>query len=275
MARKDNLPMEPLALDDSNAQLFYVHKGLSAEIVLNRPERLNAMTAGMWRRLHDIIRLLADDPQLRCILVRSTSPKAFSPGCDILEFDTLRANSSQGRTYGRMMHDTLDAFLACPIPILAEIRGICVGAGLEIASVCDLRLCGHTARFGAPIKNLGLVMAYPELSPLLDILPEDILLEMLLTGRTYNAEEALACQMVTRVVQDDVLERTVQETMDAIISGAPLAARWHKRFIRHLSSHQPLSEAEKAICFDCYDTEDYQEGCQAFKAHRKPVFKGK
>ncbi len=267
--------MATLALDDSSTQLFYVRKGLTAEIVLNRPERLNAMTAGMWHRLHDIITLLADDPQLRCILVRSTSPKAFSPGCDILEFDSLRANSSQGKTYGKMMHDTLAAFLACPIPILAEIRGICVGAGLEIASVCDLRICGHTARFGAPIKNLGLVMAYPELSPLLDILPKDILLEMLLTGRIYNAEEALARQMVTRVVQDGALTTAVQGIVEEITSGAPLAARWHKRFIQHLSSHQPLSEADKAICFDCYDTADYREGCQAFKAHRKPVFKGK
>lgn len=275
MIRKDSLPMEPLALDASNAPLFYVHKGLTAEIVLNRPERLNAMTAAMWRRLYHIIRLLADDPQLRCILVRSTSPKAFSPGCDILEFDTLRANSGQGRTYGRMMHDTLDAFLACPIPIVAEIRGICIGAGLEIASVCDLRICGHTARFGAPIKNLGLVMAYPELSPLLDIMPKDTLLDMLLTGRIYNAGEAFEHHLVTRVVPDNDLAIIVQETVDAIASGAPLAARWHKQFIHRLTNHQPLSETEKAICFDCYDTEDYSEGCQAFKEHRKPVFKGK
>lgn len=267
--------MSSLALDDSNAPLFYIHKELTAEIVLNRPERLNAMTADMWHRLHNIITLLSDDPHLRCILVRSTSEKAFSPGCDILEFDTLRANSHQGKAYGKMMHDTLAAFLACPIPIVAEIRGICVGAGLEIAAVCDLRICGHTARFGAPIKNLGLVMAYPELSPLLNICSKDTLMDMLLTGRIYNAEEAFRYHLVTRIVKDDALTTTIQEIVEAVASGAPLAACWHKKFIRNLIDGRPLSETDQITCFDCYDTEDYREGCQAFKEHRKPVFKGK
>ncbi len=267
--------MAPLALDDSNAPVFYLYQGLTADIVLNRPERLNALTTDMWHRLHQIITRLSHDAQLRCIVVRSTSPKAFSPGCDILEFETCRANSSQGKTYGRLMHDTLKAFQTCPIPLVAAIRGICIGAGLEIASVCDLRICGHTARFGAPIKNLGLVMAYPELSPLLNILPKDILLDMLLTGRLYHAKEAVEHHLVTHAVQDEDLSAAVQKTVDAIASGAPLAARWHKQFIRHLTSRHPLSETDKDVCFDCYDTEDYREGSQAFREHRNPVFRGK
>ncbi len=267
--------METLALDDRNAAVFYTRQGVIAEIVLNRPERLNAITANMWRRLQCIITLLSGDTQLRCITVKSTCGKAFSPGCDILEFETLRTGSVQGKAYGKMMHDTLATFQDCPIPLVAEIQGLCVGAGLEIASVCDLRICGHTARFGAPIKNLGLVMAYPELAPLLEIAPKDVVLDMLLTGRIFSAEEALANRLVTRVANDDELSATVQETVNAIATGAPLAARWHKQFIRKIASRHPISEADQALCFACYNTEDYLEGCKAFQEKRKPVFTGK
>jgi enoyl-CoA hydratase/carnithine racemase len=264
--------METLALDDRSAPVFYTRLGVVAEIVLNRPERINAITANMWQRLHSVITLLSEDVQLRCITVKSTCMKAFSPGCDILEFETLRTGNAQGKAYGRMMHDTLTAFQDCPIPLVAEIRGLCVGAGLEIASVCDLRISGHTALFGAPIKNLGLVMAYPELKPLLEIAPKDVVLDMLLTGQIYNAKEALANRLVTRVVNDDELSTTVQETVEEIATGAPLAACWHKQFVRKIASQTPISEADKAQCFACYDTEDYREGCKAFKEKRKPVF---
>ena len=95
---------------------------------------------------------------MRCIVLRSTSPKAFSPGCDIHEFSVCRANKAQAREYGELMHRTLEAFENCPVPVIAEIRGLCVGAGLELAAVCDIRLCCESSRFGAPIKNLGLVI---------------------------------------------------------------------------------------------------------------------
>ena len=111
-----------------------------------------------------------------------------------------------------------------------------------------------------------------ELKPLLEIAPKDVVLDMLLTGRIYNAKEALANRLVTRVVNDDELSTTVQETVEEITTGAPLAACWHKQFVRNIASQTPISEADKAQCFACYDTEDYREGCKAFKEKRKPVF---
>ena len=267
--------IDEASLHDSRQTVFYCHKGLFAEVILNRSERLNALTADMWQRLHLIISSLSQDTTLRCILIKSHSPKAFSAGCDIQEFETIRTGKTQGRTYGKLMHDTLNALRHCPIPVVASIQGVCIGAGLEIASTCDIRLCEENARFGAPIKNLGLVMAYPELSPLLEIVNKTILLDMLLTGRIYNAQEAWIHHLVTRVVPHEKLEQETTKTIEAIISGAPLAARWHKQFIHHLVAQNTFNETDLSMCFDCFDTEDYLEGCNAFKMHRKPIFQGK
>lgn len=92
--------------------------------------------------------------------------KSFSPGNDIAEFATERSNKEQAMAYGKIMHQTVQALANCPHPVIAQIHGICVGGGMEIASLADIRICGKSSRFGAPIKNLGLVMAYDEMAPL-------------------------------------------------------------------------------------------------------------
>lgn len=263
-------------LQNDREPVYFVHQGHAATIVLNRPEKLNAITLSMWKRLHQVITTLSGDDSLRCIVIRSSCAKAFSPGCDIDEFAQCRSNKSQAQAYGRLMHDTLNAFWHCPIPVVAEIRGICVGAGLEIASTCDFRIASETCRLGAPIKNLRLVMAYPELEPLLQLTGKDILQEMLLEGKIFHADEAYEKHLVTRIVPDHRLADAVAETVSNIVSGAPLAARWHKKFIRRLTAGiSPVTLEEYDECFDCFDTEDFRIGYQSFLRRIPPDFKGK
>ena len=262
-------------LDDGNEPVYLERDGHTATIVLNRPDKLNAITRQMWMRLYQAITSLSADTSLRCIVLRSTSTKAFSPGCDIHEFSLCRADKVQAREYGMLMHRTLKAFENCPAPVIAEIRGLCVGAGLELASVCDIRLCGESARFGAPVKNLGLVMAYPELKPLLKLTSPDVLMEILLESRIFNAREALESHLVTRVIPDEELADAVHQSVSDIVSGAPLAARWHKRFIRRLTDPSPVTPQEYDECFDCFDTEDYSKGYHAFINRSLPDFEGK
>src|SRR5207244_4648704 len=126
--------------------------GAIATVVLNRPDKLNALTKGMWQALGATIDTLSADEALRCIILRGAGEKAFSPGNDIGEFATERANKAQAIAYGRVMHETLRALGDCRVPLVAQIHGICVGGGLEIAALCDLRICGESSRFGAPIK---------------------------------------------------------------------------------------------------------------------------
>ena len=246
-----------------------------ATVTLNRPEKLNALTRDMWRTLGATIESLSTDAQLRCIIVRGAGERAFSPGNDIGEFARERSNKEQARGYGAVMHATARAFAECPVPLVAQIHGICVGGGLEIASMCDLRICGESSRFGAPIKNLGLVMAYAEMAPLLRLVGSSIALEILLEGRIFDAAEALRIGLVSRVVPDDQVAAEAAAAAARIAEGAPLVARWHKKFARRLADPAPISAAEADECFDCFDTEDFRIGYAAFLAKTKPEFTGR
>jgi len=189
-----------------------------ATITLNRPEKLNALTKDMWGRLGDVIEDLSDQRKLRCIVIKGAGDKAFSPGNDIREFETERADSQQAESYGRLMHRVLSGLRNCPIPTLAVIQGICVGGGLEIAACCDLRICGESSRFGVPINRLGLVMAYQEIAALKALVGDAVALEILLEGRVFDSREAKEKNLVTRIVSDsEVLsegERTAKRIAD-------------------------------------------------------------
>ncbi|MCD6673042.1 MAG: enoyl-CoA hydratase-related protein [Burkholderiaceae bacterium] len=246
-----------------------------AIVVLNRPHKLNALTRSMWQRLGETMRALSDDDSVRCVVVRGAGEKSFSPGNDIGEFETMRSNREQAIAYGEVMHATAQAIAECRHPTLAQIHGICVGGGLEIAALCDLRICGAGSRFGAPIKNLGLVMAYPEIAPLIELAGRSVALELLYEGRILDAREAYEKGLVNRVVADDRVAGECRETARRIADGAPLVARWHKKFVRRLAQGTPLSEAERLEAFDCFDTEDFRTGYRAFLAKTKPVFAGR
>jgi enoyl-CoA hydratase/carnithine racemase len=248
--------------------------GAIATVVLDRPEKLNALTRAMWEHLGETVATLSADDSIRCVIVRGAGEKAFSPGNDIGEFATARSNKAQAIEYGRSMHDTAKALAECRHPIVAQIHGICVGGGLEIAALCDLRICGASSRFGAPIKNLGLVMAYPEMAPLVRLAGPAVALEILLEGRVFDAQEALAKRLVTRVVPDDQVAGEAQAAAQRIAEGAPLVARWHKKFARRLADLRPITAEEHEEAFDCFDTADFREGYAAFLAKRKPEFKG-
>jgi enoyl-CoA hydratase len=258
-----------------NDSIGVTRDGAIATVVLNRPAKLNALTKAMWIELGAAIDALSSDDSVRCIIVRGAGERAFSPGNDIAEFATERANKAQAIAYGAAMHDTARAIKACRHPLVAQIHGVCVGGGLEIAALCDLRICGASSRFGAPIKNLGLVMAYAEMAPLVDLVGKAVALELLLEGRILDAAEAKEKGLVTRVVPDAEVAAEARATAERIADGAPLVARWHKKFALRLADPRPLSAKERNECFDCFDTEDFRIGYAAFLAKRKPDFRGK
>ena len=249
--------------------------GHIATVTLNRPDKLNAMTKPMWRRLGEVLEELAADDDLRCVVLRGAGGKSFSPGNDISEFETDRSNSERAKAYGAILHRALTELKACRHPTVALIEGICVGGGLEIAALCDLRICGESSRFGVPINRLGLVMAYPEIDGLRRLVGRSTALEILLEGRLFGAAEAKAKGLVTRVVPDDKVEEEAYAAARRIAEGAPLVARWHKKFLDRLEDPAPLSEAEHDEGYACYDTEDFRIGYRSFLAKTRPEFKGR
>ncbi|MDP2400089.1 MAG: enoyl-CoA hydratase-related protein [Burkholderiales bacterium] len=245
-----------------------------ATVTLNRPERLNALNRGMWEALGDTLRQLSADETLRCIVLRGAGGKAFAAGADIAEFASERADARQAKGYGELIHATMQAVARCKHPTVALIEGACVGGGLEIAAMCDMRICGSSSRFGVPISKLGLTMGYGELTGLLTLVGRAVALEILLEGRVFGAEEAYHKGLVNRVAPDTEVEKESYALARRIADGAPLVARWHKQFIERLTPGVAIPPAEWDEGFACFDTADYREGVRAFIAKTKPEFKG-
>jgi enoyl-CoA hydratase/carnithine racemase len=255
-------------------------EGFVATVVIDNAAKRNAMSQAMWIAMGDAIEALSDEALsapagLRLIVLRGEGTEAFGSGADIDEFETIRATKEQGIAFARHGHRAMHAVRDCPIPTLAAIRGACVGGGLELAAGADMRLASDDARFGVPIARLGATLAYPELEGLMRLAGPTTALELLLEGRVIGAAEALAKGIVNRVVPMAGFEDELQKTVARIVAGAPLSARWHKRFVRRLREGTPLDEAELAEGYACFDTEDFRIGYQTFLAKQPPVFKGK
>ena len=255
--------------------ILVTHDGSIVTVTLNRPHKFNALTKPMWQRLGAAMRELSADESLRCVVLRGAGGRGFAPGNDISEFATERRDFDQGKAYGAILHDALGAIADCRHPTVALIEGICVGGGLEIAALCDMRICGEGSRFGVPINRLGLVMAHAEMAALVQLAGRAVALEMLLEGRVFGAREALDKRLVHRVVPDADVPAEAYATAGRIAAGAPLVARWHKQFLRELDAGAPLDAQQRDEGFRCYDTEDFRIGYQAFLAKTPPAFVGR
>jgi len=256
-------------------QIYLSRDGGIATIVLNRPEKLNALSVAMYRRLQALLEECHRDTDLRCVVIRGAGGRAFSVGADIGEFEATRSSAEKAREYARITHPAAAAIRSCRHPVVALIQGLCVGGGFGLANLCDIRVCGESSRFGVPIKRLGLVEGYDELEPIVRALGASATLEILLTGDLLDAQAALLLGLVNRVVPDGRVEEEAYAVARKIAEGAPLAARWHKRFVYDLVARRPLTPEEKDVSYHCFDTEDFRIGYRAFLAKTKPGFVGR
>ncbi len=245
-----------------------------ATVTLSNPDKRNAIDSAMWRQLAEVMASLSANDQVRCIVVRGDGEQAFAAGGDIEEFIHCRDTLEHAMAYHALAGSAMQAIADCPQPTLAMIHGACIGGGLEVAAQCDLRLCGQSATFGAPINRLGFSMYPVEMAGLLKLAGQATLLEILLEGRILTAAEAHAKGLATRVVADGQLSEEADASARRIAAGAPLVARWHKQWLRRLQDSRPLDEQELRASFAFLDSQDYREGLTAFLEKRPPRFRG-
>ncbi|MBO4119527.1 enoyl-CoA hydratase/isomerase family protein [Cupriavidus gilardii] len=246
-----------------------------ALVTLSNPGKLNAISEAMWRALTDGFARLSADRTLRCVVLRGADGN-FAAGADIAEFPRLRGDPASVRAYHvDLLAPALAAIAGCLHPTVACIEGVCVGGGLEIACHCDLRIAATDSRFGVPINKLGFPMAPGELQGLLALAGRAATLEILLEGRVFDAAEAQAKGLLTRVVSRGDVAAEAMATARRIAAGAPLAARINKATIARLSPQPaPLSAAELDAHFSYAASRDHAEGVAAFLARRPPRFDG-
>lgn len=246
-----------------------------ATVLLNRPDKMNALDYDGWLQLDEAMRKLSDDDNVRCVVLHGAGGRAFSAGADISEFPTRRQNSEQAYVYGLVTQSAMDALASCRHPTIAMITGVCVGGGLELASVCDLRYSNASGRFGVPVNKLGLVLSYGELGGLIRLVGTAVAMEIALEGRVFKADEALGKGLINRIYADDALADAVMDIAATIAERAPLVNRWHKKFARRLQDPAAITPEEWKESYDCFDTEDFQIGYQAFLKKEKPRFIGR
>jgi enoyl-CoA hydratase/carnithine racemase len=249
--------------------------GEIATVIINRPEKRNALNLAAWRQLGEAFTALSTEDELRCVVIRGAGEDAFAAGADISGFETERSNLEQVKHYSAVLDTSLHAIAACRHPTVAMIRGFCLGGGFELATCCDLRIAGESAKVGIPVKSMGLYLGYEMMEALIAVAGHPTALEIVLEGRVYGAREAYEKGLVNRVVADAELGREAYATAARIAEGAPLSARWHKRAARRLAEHTPLTQAEIEDSHSYAESEDYKAAYRAFLAKEKPRFKGR
>ncbi|UJW82291.1 enoyl-CoA hydratase/isomerase family protein [Hydrogenophaga sp. SL48] len=246
-------------------------EGAAALVTLSNPAKFNAMSRAMWCELKQVFTGLQQRTDVRAVLVAGEGGH-FCAGGDIAEYTDFRFHSEGLRDFHEGdVWGGLSAMLACDLPIVAQIEGHCMGAGVEIASCCDVRVAGQGARFGAPIAKLGFPMAPREAELVVREVGLATARQMLLEAAVLDAPTMLARGFLQVVTHDaDVPAEALQRVL-RMTRLAPQAARMNKQALRALSSGQS-AQALLATAYDYADSAEHREGIAAFLTKRPPIF---
>lgn len=245
-------------------------------LIADSPARLNAYTEAMWAALPGLIAAAAEDPAIRVIVLTGAGDKAFSAGADISEFDKARTGDA-ARRYDELNNLAFGALMTSPKPVIAMVNGLAFGGGCELVVCCDIQIAASHAQFSIPAAKLGIGYNPRWIKPLLSAVSPSKAKEMLMTGRRYGSDAALAMGLVSEVVPLSDLRARTKAVADEIAANAPLSIRAAKMSVdalAHPDGAVDMAALDRAV-EACFASQDYAEGRKAFMEKRKPVFRGK
>jgi enoyl-CoA hydratase/carnithine racemase len=245
-------------------------------ITFNQPEKRNAMSVEMWSGLEQILEAWEKDDAVRVVVLTGAGEKAFISGADISQFEKQRGNAEAQREYERLISGGWARLADFPKPIIARIRGYCLGGGLAIAMQADLRIASEDSQFGIPAARMGITYGLKNVQTLVSLVGPAHARMLLYTAARINSSEAMRIGLVNQVVENEQLSDVVAELARTIAENAPLSVRANKLIIDQvmLDPGERDLEAVKQAGIECLNSKDYREGRAAFMEKRAPRFRG-
>ena len=246
-------------------------------ITFNQPNKRNAVSLAMWQAIPEIIEYFAGSDEVRVVVLKGSGDKAFVSGADISEFEEVRNTPEQVEIYEAATGAANFALKSLEKPLIAMIRGFCIGGGMAIALTADLRVTADDGQFGVPAAKLGLGYGYGGIKELMNIVGPSFAKEIFFTGGRFSAADAETMGLVNRVVPVDELEALVTSLATTIAENAPMTVKAAKAAINEGTKNPDERELDLvAVMVEaCFNSEDYKEGRRAFMEKRKPEFQGK
>jgi enoyl-CoA hydratase len=246
-------------------------------ITFNNPEKRNAMSLDMWEGLGSALVELRDDPEVRVVIMVGAGDKAFVSGADISQFEKTRHNAEASEEYSKKSAAQRALLADYPKPTIACIRGFCLGGGMQVAMLADIRIASENSQFGIPAAKLGIAYGYDGLKHLVSLVGPSWARLIMYTGMRIDSAEAVRIGLVDRVVPDTELWNATSEIAGTISGNAPLAIKAAKITIAQILKDPDTRDMDaiKQIGTTCMDSEDFREGRRAFMEKRKPQFHGR
>ncbi len=246
-------------------------------LILNQPEKHNAISYDMWVGIARVIGDFEADSDIRVIVLSGEGGSAFSSGADISQFERQRQSPENIKVYDGAAGRAQDSLTKVSKPTIAKITGYCIGGGLATALCCDLRFASVDSRFGIPAAKLGLGYGYDGLKALAQVVGPIRAKEIMFTARQFDAMEAYDMGLINRALNRDELDNFVNEYTKIISENAPLTIKACKRIIDEIGKDPDDRDLDlcRRLVDDCFASEDYKEGRRAFMEKRKPRFRGR